>query len=126
MILTYTAVAIGGALGAVSRVAISKALPATFLIHLPFQMLAINVIGCFMMGLLAELFAFYWPPSSTFQTFLTVGFLGGFTTFSAFALEFALLVDRGLMAWASLYAGLSVIFSLLGFFSGMKLIKFLH
>jgi len=55
--------------------------------------------------------------------FLSQGFLGGFTTFSAFALEFGLLYEKGNYWTACIYAILSIMLSLGAFFAGMKLLK---
>jgi CrcB protein len=117
------AIGLGGALGAMARVLMSKVFPVTILLELPFQILMVNVTGCFLMGVLLELMALYWSPHPALKMFLTSGFLGGFTTFSAFALEFGLLIDKNLHGWAIFYAVMSVFLSLSCFFIGIKLIR---
>src|SRR3546814_19075285 len=81
------AIAFGGALGAVARhLAVGQvALWAGpgFL----FGTLAVNVVGSFAMGAIVELSALVWSPSPELRAFLTVGFLGAFTTFSTFRSE---------------------------------------
>ena len=60
----------------------------------PWHTLTVNVLGCFIMGLLVELMALKLNVGNEMRAFLTTGILGGFTTFSAFSLDFALLVER--------------------------------
>lgn len=75
------------------------------------------------MGLLTELMALYGSTSDYMRYFLVPGFLGGFTTFSAFALEFGLLYEKHFYELAIFYAILSVLLSIFSFFIGIKLIK---
>lgn len=124
MLTTYIAIGTGGALGAVSRFALGRALPATAFTHFPLQIFLVNALGCLLMGVLLEVMAFYWSPSHTMKSFLTTGFLGGFTTFSAFALEFGLLVDKELHAHAIFYALSSMMVCILCFFLGIRIVRF--
>lgn len=75
------------------------------------------------MGLLTEGMALYWSASENARYFLISGFLGGFTTFSAFALEFGLLIAKGQHILAFLYAGLSFLLSTGTFFIGQKIVR---
>lgn len=125
MITTYIAIGTGGALGALSRFVLGRALPATAFTHFPLQIFLVNAAGCFLMGILLECMAFYGNPSPPMRSFLTTGFLGGFTTFSAFALEFGLLVDKDLPLHALIYALSSVMVSILLFFAGIRLVRFI-
>lgn len=122
MLINYVSIGLGGALGAITRVALGHVLPATLWRYLPLQILTINILGCFLMGVLVGVTTYYWNPPLALKSFLTTGFLGGFTTFSAFALEFGLLVERDLIFYAILYATLSVVLSLSFFFVGLKAI----
>ncbi len=117
------AVGLGGATGAITRVLMSQILPAFLFIHLPLKILIINILGCLVLGIVTELMAFCWVPSLLVKSFLIPGFLGGFTTFSAFSLEYALLIKRNLLNWALLYAILSFCLSILAFFLGMRIVK---
>ncbi|OHV17587.1 protein CrcB [Methylorubrum extorquens] len=75
----------------------------------PYGTLSINVLGSFLMGLIAEYFALKAGLPMQLRLFLTTGILGGFTTFSAFSLETALLYEKG-QGWAALvYAAASVV-----------------
>ena len=122
--LTYIYIAAGGALGSVSRVALSSLFPS-HLMGMPTQIFFINVLGCFGIGALTEIFTLYWNISPQMRGFWVSGFLGGFTTFSAFALEFGLLFEKGQVGMAIFLACISVVASLLFFFLGMKLVNWL-
>jgi CrcB protein len=75
------------------------------------------------MGILVELMALKLNVSNEMRAFLTTGILGGFTTFSAFSLDFALLVERKAHAAALGYAAASVLLSLAAVFAGMALVR---
>lgn len=122
MLLNYLMVGLGGACGATSRVAIAKLLPS-IIIGIPFPILFINVSGCFLIGFLTSLMNLYWPASPGTKYFLISGFLGGFTTFSSFALELGTLIENDQDISAFLYGLLSFALSMVCFFIGMRLIK---
>lgn len=102
-------VALGGAIGAVGRYWISafvfKSVGGTF----PWGTLAVNVLGCAILGVLIQLMALAWSPSEPVRAALTVGLLGALTTFSAFSLEVVLMIERGDWVNAALYILLSVV-----------------
>ena len=75
------------------------------------------------MGLLAGYFAFRGGPSQHWQLFLTTGILGGYTTFSAFSLDAALMYERGALGLAALYVLGSVALSIAGLFAGLALAR---
>jgi fluoride exporter len=118
--LNYLLIGLGGALGAMARVGVGRLFPATLAGSIPLQMLAVNVIGCFMMGLLSSWLEYHNGPLAL-RYFLVTGFLGGFTTFSAFALEGMLLVQKQQYVPAAAYILLTVILCLAFFFIGSKL-----
>jgi CrcB protein len=117
------AVAAGGAVGAVARYMLGTQIGHWFGTGFPWHTLAVNVIGCAIMGVLTELFALTWSPSLELRLFLTVGVLGGFTTFSAFSLDAILLMERNAWGPAFAYIAGSVLLSLGGFFVGMRLLR---
>ena len=111
-------VASGGALGAVMRYA-SGALAVRVLGQaFPFGTIIVNVIGSLLMGVLVA-----WMVkrggSTELRLFLATGLLGGFTTFSAFSLDFSTLLERGDVGLAFVYVFLSVGLSLIAIFAGL-------
>lgn len=114
-------VAIGGAIGASSRHLVAIASLRAFGNSFPVGTLLINVVGCFLMGIFVELLAAKLQPSEGLRLFVATGFLGGFTTFSAFSLDFVSLWQRGDAGLAIGYAAASVILSLAGIVLGLWL-----
>ena len=92
------AIAAGGALGALARHFLAQQVMHLSGGGFPYGILAVNVVGCFLMGLLIEVSALVWQPGAALRAFLAVGFLGAFTTFSTFSLDVALLYERGEIA----------------------------
>ncbi len=122
MNLNYFWVFIGGGLGSVFRAILVKMLPQSIL-GLPLQIFFINVLGCFLMGTLFGLTLEKWNPNSLIRLFLTTGFLGGFTTFSAFSLDFGNLVQKKLYSLACIYVLGTVFLSLIFFLVGTRIFK---
>lgn len=109
----------GGAIGAGARYLVSHAFAARGLINFPWATLTINVVGCFLMGFLIEVLALRYQDSNELRTFLATGVLGGFTTFSAFSIEFADLWKGGETIAAAVYVIASVALTLLAVFAGL-------
>jgi CrcB protein len=114
------AVACGGALGALGRHLLGLGALQLFGPAFPWGTLAANVIGSFAMGVLVEFGALRLSVSNEWRGFFAVGLLGGFTTFSAFALDVALLTGRQAELLALLYAAASVVLSIGALFAGMR------
>ena len=106
-------VALGGALGAVSRFCIGNIVSKCLGSALPYGTFLINIVGCFFMGLLMTVIAERQLLPSAWRLFLCVGFLGGFTTFSSFGYETFSLINNGKLLEALGYAGCSVVLGLL-------------
>jgi len=113
------AVAIGGALGSVARHLVAGRVTEIFGTEFPWGILTVNVVGSLIMGVLAEALALRFDLSAEWRAFLTVGILGGFTTFSSFSLDMAVLIERGEIGSAALYAVLSVAASVGALFAGL-------
>jgi fluoride exporter len=110
---------IGSGIGGVARHLFNGWLMKAVGTEFPLGILAINVIGSSAMGLVAGWFAFKGHASQEVRLLLTTGVLGGFTTFSAFSLDAALLYERGQPWLAAIYVLASVILSIAGLFAGM-------
>lgn len=89
----------------------------------PWGTLIVNIAGSFIMGMLM---VFLLERGARSVPFFMSGILGGFTTFSAFSLDFAYLVERKQIVAAGGYAVASVVISLLAVFAGMNLIRTLY
>lgn len=113
----------GGALGAGTRYLVNQLFAASGLTNFPWGTLTINIVGCFLMGVFIELLALKFSGSPELRTFVATGILGGFTTFSAFSLEFATLYERGDTLSAFAYVAMSVVATLLAIFAGLTLIR---
>lgn len=116
---TLLAVAAGGALGALARFGVGKASVTLLGPAYPWGALIVNGLGCFAMGLF-----YFWllqRDAVVLKAFLLIGLLGAFTTFSAFALDAALLLRDRSMGAAAAYVGVSVLLSLAGFAAGATL-----
>ena len=121
--MTYLWVALGGAIGASARYGVGVQAVKWFGFGFPWGTLTVNIAGSFLMGVLIELMALKFSVSQDIRAFLTVGILGGFTTFSAFSLDFAVLVERKEMMLAGLYAAGSVGLSIAALFAGLWLMR---
>jgi len=120
----YLLVAIGGAIGSVLRYGAGVAVGSVFRNPFPLGTLLINIIGSLVMGLFVGLMARTLPAwQNDARLFFAVGVLGGFTTFSAFSLETALLYERGEMLAAGLYMIASAVLAVAGLFAGLYVIR---
>jgi fluoride exporter len=121
----YLIVFLGGGLGAALRHGVNLAAARLFGMGFPYGTLVINVLGSLAMGLIAEYFALKIGLPQRWRLFLTTGVLGGFTTFSAFSLEAALLYERGQIAGAAIYVVSSVVLSIGALFAGLAIVRML-
>jgi fluoride exporter len=112
----------GGAVGAALRFQLGRMLSVDAT-GWPWHTFAANVVGGFAMGILASWLARMGTGGNDLRLLLGVGLLGGFTTFSAFSLEMALMVERGQLALAAGYALASVVLALAALFAGMGLMR---
>ena len=116
-------VALGGAIGSAVRYGVNVWSGRMFGAEFPWHTLIVNVLGCFVMGLITGLLALKLNLSQEARAFITTGILGGFTTFSAFSLDVALLVERKAVMAAGAYVASSVLLCLVAVFAGLFLIR---
>lgn len=106
-------VALGGALGAVSRFLMGNAVSKFLGSAWPYGTFIINIVGCFCMGVLMTVIVERQLLPAVWRLFLCVGFLGGFTTFSSFGYEAFSLINGGRLLEALAYVGGSVLLGLM-------------
>jgi CrcB protein len=116
------AVALGGAVGSLLRYFVAGAVQQPTM-QFPLGIFIVNITGGLLMGIIVELGALKLHLSPELRAFLTVGILGGYTTFSTFSLDSVLLIQRGQYAGAAAYIGGSVVLSILALFSGLWLVR---
>ncbi len=116
-------VALGGALGSVARFLISKATQSVCTLSFPIATLIVNVLGCFIIGLLYAMFERNATIDSNIRLMLTVGFCGGFTTFSTFINENFNLIGNENFVVSAIYIGLSVVLGFIGVWLGAWVIR---
>lgn len=119
----FLIVFLGGGIGAALRHGVNLASARLLGTSFPYATLFENVSGSLVMGLLAAYFAYLGDASQHWRLFLTTGILGGYTTFSAFSLDAALLYERGELGLAALYIAASVALSIGGLFAGLALVR---
>lgn len=120
-------VALGGGAGAWLRYMVGRAwlsmIGPIAASAFPWATLTVNVFGSFAMGLLVGWLARHGHGGETWRLLLGVGVLGGFTTFSAFSLEMANLIERGAAGPAALYAAVSLAGGVAGLFAGLMVMR---
>ncbi len=118
--LQLLAIGCGGAVGALLRHFLGFRITLLAGNAFPWGTLFVNIVGCFLAGLLLTLFVTRIPLSDLLRNGIQIGLLGGFTTFSAFSMDAIALFDQGLWLRGGLYIVTSVIVSLLGAYIGMS------
>ena len=119
----YLLVMIGGAIGAALRFEVGRVALHRIGAGFPWGTLIVNLVGGLLMGILAGYMFTRNPPDQSLWLFVGVGLLGGFTTFSAFSFDLFSMLERGQLATASLYAGLSLFGSVALLFAGFWLAR---
>ena len=115
---------VGGAIGSAARYLVNVGALRLLGPAFPWSTLFVNIVGCAAMGVIAEVLIVRYGSSPPLRAFLMTGILGGFTTFSAFALDFAALVEREANVAAALYIVGSVGLSLAGVFTGLAIARY--
>lgn len=116
------AIGTGSFIGGVSRYLLSQFIQTKFLSTFPFGTLIINIIGCFLIGLVFGL-SDRGNLTQEWRLFLATGLLGGFTTFSAFSIETISMLRDGQLWHASAYIVLSVVVGLIATLIGITIFK---
>lgn len=121
--MNYLIVFLGAGVGGAMRHGVNLAANRISSDAFPLGTLFVNVVGSFIMGIIIEYLALRGAAPQHLRLFLTTGVLGGFTTFSAFSLDTALLFERGQPETAALYAMASVALSIAALFLGIFIIR---
>ena len=122
--MNWIAIAIGGAIGAVSRYGITQ---IVILINganaAPFATIMVNVIGSGLMGVIYGYLSTGGMLAETVRVFIMIGFLGALTTFSTFSMDIMAAIDRGQVVYAVIYAAVSVAGSILAFILAVLMMR---
>jgi CrcB protein len=122
--MNWIAIAIGGAIGAVSRYGIAQ---VVILINganaAPFATIMVNVIGSALMGVIYGYLSTGGMLAETVRVFIMIGFLGALTTFSTFSMDIMAAIDRGQVVYAVIYAAVSVAGSILAFILAVLMMR---
>ena len=121
--MSYLVVFAGAGIGGALRHGVNVASARLFGYGFPYGTLIVNVLGSFLMGVLAGYFLLRTGAPQSVRLFLTTGILGGFTTLSAFSLDTALLIERNEHFLAGVYVLTSVVVSIAGLFLGLMLVR---
>ena len=121
--MLYLIVFIGAGIGGALRHGVNVGATRLFGFGFPFGTLIVNVTGSFAIGLLAGYFSYRAGFPQHLRLFLTTGVLGGFTTFSTFSLDAALLIERNAYGAAAGYIVGSVAAALAGLFFGLAVFR---
>ncbi len=114
----------GGALGAGARYLLYVECTRLWASGFPWVTLMVNIVGSLLIGALAVVFLErWWPESIGLRIFLITGFLGGFTTFSSFSLDFVALMERAEVGSALIYAASSVVLSIAACWVGLNAMR---
>lgn len=123
MLKTLFFIGSGSFIGGIARYLISKMVQNSVASSFPYGTLVVNLVGCLLIGLIFGISERTNLISDEWRIFLTIGFCGGFTTFSTFANENMILLRDGNFFYFSLYTGLSVFLGLFAVFFGNALTK---
>jgi fluoride exporter len=124
MPMNYLLVFVGGGLGSTLRYLVNIVCPRWLGTAFPYHTFIINITGSTVMGLIAGYLALRGETAASWRLFLMTGILGGYTTFSAFSLDAAMLYERGEIGLALFYVLGSVVLSIAGLFAGLALMRY--
>jgi CrcB protein len=120
---SYLLIALFGAFGTLARFSVIQITPKIFQTIFPVGTLTVNLLGCFLIGLVSGILdTKFLTIDENFKNYITIGFLGGFTTFSSFSQDFFNLINSSNYLFAFSYIFISVFFGLMMFYLGDKFI----
>ena len=120
---SYLLIALFGAIGTLARFSVIQITPKIFQTVFPIGTITVNLLGCFLIGLVSGILdTKFISIDENFKNYITIGFLGGFTTFSSFSQDFFNLINNSSYLLAFAYIFVSVFIGLLMFYIGDKLI----
>lgn len=115
--LKYLVIGVGGFLGAVARYVVATYIGSRYGVRFPYGTFVINMSGCFLIGLIVTLLA-RTTASEYWRSFIAIGFIGAYTTFSAFEYETLRAVQDGQLTTGLLNVGLSVVVGFVAVWAG--------
>ncbi len=123
MIKNILLVGLGGGLGSMARYLCQRWVAANYMHSFPWGTFAVNIIGCFAIGIFWGMTFKSFDNNESWKLFLMTGICGGFTTFSAFTLEGIGLLKEEKLALFFTYVAASVVIGLLATYAGMKIMR---
>ena len=123
MIKNILLVGLGGGLGSMTRYLCQRWIALSFAASFPWATFAVNITGCFLIGLFWGMSFRSFDSNESWKLFLMTGICGGFTTFSAFTLEGIGLLKEEKLFLFLLYASGSILLGLLATYAGMKITR---
>ena len=121
--MNFIFVVMGGALGTAARYGLGCWISGKWIHNFPLHTFLVNITGAFLLGLFNALFMDKLTLSPEMRLAMTAGFLGAFTTFSAFGYETIMLIKDGHIGTAGIYTLASIVVGFLGVFLGMELVR---
>ena len=121
--MLYALIVLAGGLGALMRYLVGRGAVNLGWAALPFGTLIANLLGCFLMGYLSWMLVHRWELPREIQPVVLTGFLGGFTTFSAFSLETVSMIEQGAGVRAFSYVLMTVVLCITMCFLGLFLAR---
>jgi fluoride exporter len=123
MIKNILLVGLGGGIGSMARYLCQRWFAATYMSAFPWGTFAVNIVGCFAIGIFWGMTFKSFDNNESWKLFLMTGLCGGFTTFSAFTLEGVGLLKEEKLALFFTYVAGSVLIGLLATYAGMKITR---
>ena len=123
MVFKFALLVLAGAAGTVFRYGAAGIVQRFYGTSFPWGTIVVNLAGCFVAGFLWILFENRWPVSGETRTVILVGFIGAFTTFSAFILETGELIRSSEWMYALANLAMQNVLGLLALFVGMALAR---